>query len=272
MTFKDYFKKAEKEGWAIGQFNVSNLEAIKAVLETAQRLKSPVIIGTSEGESRFLGLKQVAAVIKAWQEENSLPFILNLDHGKSFGYIKEAVEAGYQAVHFDGSSLPLKENIKETRRIFNYARKKNVLVEGEVGEIGGELTNAKEAQKFVKETGVDILAINVGTIHGIKGKGGNLRVNLQRLREVKEMTGDIPLVLHGGSGTNQEDIKEAIKLGVAKININTELRIAFTSALRKSLGEKPEEVVPYKYLPEAVSAVGKIVELKIKLFGSQNRG
>lgn len=282
----DYLKKAQKEEWAIGQFNVSNLEALRAIVQAAQGLNSPIIIGTSEGESKFIGLKQVVALVGSFREETRLPVFLNLDHGKSFDYIKEAIRAGYDAVHFDGSRLSLKENIEITKTIAKLAHKKGILVEGEVGVIVGasevletspeikeeDLTNPKDALKFIKETKVDSLAVNIGTFHGIEASGRNPHINLQRLREIKEKIGEKSfLVLHGGSGTPKEDIKAAIKLGIVKININTELRLAFTDTLKKVFQETPKETTPYKYLPGAILAVQKVVEEKIKLFGSRNR-
>ncbi len=286
MKIKEYFEKAQKEGWAVGQFNISNSETLRAIVQTAQILKSPVIIGTSEGESKFLGLKQAVALIKIFRKETKLPMFLNLDHGKSFGYIKKAIEAGYNMVHFDGSELPLSENIKITKKIVGIAHKKGVLVEGEVGFIPGssqilnkapkikkeDLTNPNEALKFIKVTGVDSLAISIGTLHGMKALGENPHLNLQRLKEIRKKIGDKAfLVLHGGSGTPEEDIKNAIKLGIVKININTELRLAYTNALKKALKENPKETTPYKYLPQVIEAVQKVVEEKIKLFGSRNR-
>lgn len=270
-NLKYYLKKAGKEKWAIGQFNFSNSKILKAIIQAAKKMQSPVILGTSEGESESIGLKQAVAMVKSYKEEMGLPIFLNLDHGKSFNYIKKAIEAGYQAVHFDGSKLPLKKNIKIAKKVVRYAHKKNVLVEGEVGVIGGVLTNPKETQEFLKETKVDSLAINVGTIHGIRKSGINPQINLQRLKEIKKKTGRTPLVLHGGSGTSEKDIKAAIKLGVVKININTELRIAYTNTLKKVLKKKPKEITSYKYMPEVIEAVQKVVEGKIKLFGSANK-
>lgn len=267
MNLKDYFKKAQKGGWALGSFNISNLEALRGIVQAAQKMKSPVIISTSEGESRFIGLKQAVALVKALKEETGLPIFLNLDHGKSFEYIKEAVEAGYDAVHFDGSKLPLEENIEISKKVIEIARPKNILVEGEVGIIGGDFTLPAEAERFVKEAKVDSLAINVGTQHGINEE----HIDFQRLEEIKNILKDVPLVLHGGSGVPDEEIKKALKLGIIKININTELRVAFTGALKQSLENNPEEVIPYKYLPEAIVAVQKIVEEKIKLFGSNDK-
>ncbi len=268
---KNYFKKAQKGKWAVGQFNVSNLETLRGIFQAAGKSKSPVIIGTSEGESKFLGLREIRALVSLFEEETGVPAILNLDHAKSFDYIKKVIQAGYDSVHFDGSHLPLSQNISLTRKIVKYAVRFRVLVEGEVGVIGGDLTDPAEAQKFVEETKADTLAVNVGTIHGIRKSGKNPPINLRRLEEIKEKVGKMPLVLHGGSGTSNEDIKKAIKIGIVKININTELRNAFTGSLRKALKKNAGETTPYKYLPGTVEAVQKVVEEKIKLFGSANK-
>ncbi len=277
------FNQARKEEWAIGQFNISNLETLRAIVQAGQNLESPLIIGTSEGESRFLGLRQAVALVRASKEETGLLLLLNLDHGKSFDYIKEAADAGYDAVHFDGSKLPLEENIEIAKKVVEYCHKRKIIVEGEIGFIQGssevlekipeikeeDLTDPEEAEKFVRETKVDSLAVNVGTFHGIDASGKNPHINLERLEEIRKKIGDKTfLVLHGGSGTPEEDIRKAIKLGIVKININTELRLAYTSALKKAFEENPEETTPYKYLPQAVEAVQKVVENKIKLFGS----
>jgi len=284
-SLKDYSDKAQKEGWAIGHFNFSNSELLKAIIEAAKKLKSPVILGTSEGESKSLGLKQAVFMINSYRKETGLPIFLNLDHGKSFGYIKKAVDAGYDSVHFDGSDLSLFENIKITKKVVEYAHKKKVLVEGEVGFIKGsseilkkapqikkeDLTDPKEAEKFVKETKVDRLAVNIGTFHGMRASGRNPHINLKRLKEIRERLGEMPLVLHGGSGTPKEDIKTSLKLGVANIHINTELRVAYTEALRQILKQKLKETTPYKYMPQVIEAVQKVVENKIRLFGSENK-
>ncbi len=286
MLIHNFLKKAQKEQWAIGQFNVSNLEAFKGIVQAAAKLKSPVIIGTSENESRFLGLKQAVLLTRAFQEEFQLPLFLNLDHGRSFEYIEKAVKAGYSCVHFDGSALPLKKNIAVTKKIAAFCQRKKVLIEGEINFIKGsseilrrgpeikeeELTKPADALKFVEETGIDSLAVNIGTFHGMTAAKKNPEIYLQRLAEIREkIKNKAFLVLHGGSGTPERDIKKAIKLGIVKININTELRAAYTKALKKELGRKAGEIVPYKYLPTAVSAVQLVVEEKIKLFASQNR-
>jgi len=276
-TLKYYFEKAEKEKWVIGQFNFCNFETLKAIIKAAEKLKSPIIVGTSEKESKAVGLEQAVALVASYQKKNNLPIFLNLDHGKSFDYIKKAIEAGYDMVHFDGSLLSLNENIRITKKIVSYAKKRNVWVEGEIGVIGSAsnkkeiLTEPSKALSFLKETKVDALAIAIGNLHGMVSSGKNPNLNLERLKEIKRLTGKVPLVLHGGSGTPVKDIKSAIKLGIVKININTELRMAYTNTLRKILTEKKKEIIPYKYMPKVIESVEKIVEDKIKLFGSVNK-
>ncbi len=266
MNLKGYLKKAEKEGWALGQFNISNIETLKAIIQAAEKLKSPVIVGTSEGESKFLGLEKTAALVSSFKKEKGLPVFLNLDHGKTLDYIKKAVKAGYDAVHFDGSKLSFKENIKVTKECVKFVRQKGIVIEGEVGVIGEELTDAQEAENFLKAAKVDSLAINIGTWHG---EGKKLGIDFNRLKEIKEKVKDTPLVLHGGSGVPDAHIKKAIKLGISKININTELRVAYTKSLKRAVSGK--EVVPYKYMPEVINNIQKVVEGKIKLFGSINK-
>ncbi len=277
MNLLQVFKKALRENWAVGQFNFSNLETLKGIIEAAKNSNSPIILGTSERESAFIGLKQAVALIKSYRIETGLPLFLNLDHGKSFSYIKEAIDSGYDTIHFDGSALSLSENIEETRKILKYARKFKVLVEGEVGVIGqaselkGILTNVADALEFVKKTDVDRLAVSIGNIHGIEKRGVDPMLDLERLGEIKKVLKNIPIVLHGGSGTPEKDIRKAIELGIAKININTELRMAYTENLRMSLSENKEENTPYKYMSRSIEAVQKTVEEKIKLFGSNNK-
>jgi len=273
------FKKAQKEGWAVGQFNVSNLEAMRAVIEAARELKKPVIIGTSEGESRFIGLKQAVCLVKSFREESSFPIYLNLDHGKDLDYIKKAIDQGYDLVHYDGSSLSLKENIKNTISIVKYAHGKGVLVEGEIGTILGSseihkeelevkkenLASSEDAKIFVEKTKIDILAVAVGNIHGLYENAEKPQPDLKRLTEIKEKV-KIPFVLHGGSGIKEYNLKEAIRLRVVKINVNTELRKAFTDSLRKALSENPDEVKPYKIILPSIVAMKDVVRQKIRQY------
>ena len=283
----EILKKAQKGEYAIGQFNVSTDEQIKAIVEAAKDLKSPVIIGTSESEREFIGTKQAVALVDVWQKESSLPIILNADHCKSFNSIKEAIDAGYNMVQFDGSGLPFEENIKITKQVVEYARRKNsdIIIEAELGYLRGgseihkekteikeeDLTKPQEAKEFVEKTGIDSLAVVIGNMHGIESEMKNPPLNLKRLEEIQKAVPKTLLVLHGGSGTPEEDIKGAIKLGVVKININTALRVAYSEGLEKEIKEHPDEVKPYKILAPAVEEMKKAVEEKIKLFGSRNR-
>jgi fructose-bisphosphate aldolase, class II len=285
-NIKYYLKKAQEEKWAIGQFNFSDFTQVKAIVEKSAELKSPVILGTSEGESKFFGLQEAVALRDGLIKKTGLPIFLNLDHGKSFEYLKEAIDAGYDMVHFDGSKLPLEENIKITKEVVKYARKKGVTVEGEVGRLGTDasklysekfeikeedLTKPEDALRFIKETKADLLAISMGNFHGIEISGIDPNLRLDILKAVREKVGSTFLVLHGGSGTPEEDIKEAIRLGIVKININTELRLAFSGNLRRYLDNNREEIVPYKFLVDAKNSVEKVVERKIGLFGSASR-
>jgi fructose-bisphosphate aldolase class II len=298
-NLKYYFEKAQKEKWAIGQFNFSDFSQMKAIIEACNNLKSPLILGTSEGESKFFGLAEAVALRDVLRKKTGLPIFLNLDHGKSFEYLKQAMDAGYDMVQFDGSKLSLEENIKITKQVVKYARKKSmpagrqVLIEGEVGRLGTDsskiytekfeiieedLTKPEEALKFIKETKVDLLAVSMGNFHGIEISGidPNLRIDVlakvqESFRQAQRKNVTAFLVLHGGSGTPDDDIKEAIKNGIVKININTELRMAFSGNLRRALSNNPDEIVPYKFLPEAQKSVKMVVELKIKLFNSAGK-
>jgi len=284
-SLKYYLNKAYKEHWAIGQFNFSDWSQVKGIVEAAKNLKSPIILGTSEGESNFVGLEEAVAMRNVLRKKTGLPIFLNLDHGKSFEILKGAILSGYDMVHFDGSKLSLEENIKISREVVKFAKWKGVVVEGEIGKISTnaskvytdkfeikeeDLTNVLEAEEYFKKTKVNILAVGVGTFHGIDVTGVSPNIRLDRLKEIKNKI-DLPLVLHGGSGTKDEDLIDAIKLGIVKININTETRLAFAGTLRKVMEEKKEEIVPYKYLAEPILAVQAVVERNINLFGSAGK-
>lgn len=286
-NLKYYFKKAEAEKWAIPQFNFSDFTQLKGIIEGAKRMNSPVILGTSEGESKFFGLEEAVVLRNFLRKKTGLPIFLNLDHGKSFEYLKKAIDAGYDMVHFDGSKLSLEENIKITKEVVKCAKWKRVLVEGEVGKIGTDssklysekfevkeedLTKPTEAKEYTKKTGVELLAVSIGNFHGIEISGVCPDFKMNVLKEIKkEVGGSALIVLHGGSGASEDDIKEAIKEGIIKININTELRLAFSGNLRRALNKDAEEITPYKFLPLAQTSVEKVVDRKINLFGSSNK-
>jgi len=286
MSPIEIMKKALEGKYTVGQFNASTDEQIKATVEVAQELKSPIIIGTSESERKFIGIKQAVALVISWQEQTKLPIILNADHCKTFESIKQAVDADYTAVHFDGSGLDFEKNVKITKQVVDYAKSKNknILVEGEMGYLRGgseihekieikpeDLTKPEQAKEFVEKTGIDSLAIAIGNIHGVESDRENPPLYLDKLQEIQKAMPNTFLVLHGGSGTPEEDIKRAIKLGVVKVNINTELRIAYKEGLEETIKEHPEEVKPYKILAPSVEAMKKIVEEKIRLFGSERK-
>jgi fructose-bisphosphate aldolase class II len=285
-SLKYYLQKAVKEGWALGQFNFSDFTQMKAIIEVAKEMNSPIILGTSEGESKFFGLQEAVSLRDFYSNKFNIPIFLNLDHGKSFEYLKQAIDAGYDMVHFDGSKLSFEENEEITKKVVKYASKKGVLVEGEMGRVGNDasklysekfqikqedLTDPDQAKKYIKLSKVDLLAISIGNFHGIEISGIDPNLKLDILESIKQKTGKLPLVLHGGSGTPEDDIKSAIKLGIAKININTELRLAFSGNIRRALDFDKEEIVPYKFLAGAKSSVQKVVKYKISLFGSENK-
>lgn len=280
-----FLKKAAEEGWALGHFNISNLEQLRAILNAAQSAMAPIHIGTSEGERGFIGLKQAVYLIRAFREETGLPIFLNADHCKSVASAKEAADAGYESIHIDLSTEPFEENIKGTKEAVEYAKSKNknISVEGELGFLRGEskiqkevveikpadFTKIKEAEEFVKKTGVDRLAPVVGNIHGIAANEPKL--DIERIRKIHEALPEITLVLHGGSGIPDDQIKEAIKAGISNIHVNTEIRVAYSAALRRTLAQKPEETTPYKLFAEAIKAVEEKVKEKLTLFNSVNR-
>lgn len=279
-----YFQKAKKEKFAIPQFNFSDLTQVKGIITAAEKRKSPIILGTSEGESKFFGIEEAVAIRNVLRKKYGLPVFLNLDHGKSFEYLKKAVDAGYDMVHFDGSKLELDANVKISREVVKYARWRGAMVEGEVGRIGtdssklysekfvvneDDLTKPAQASEYIKKTGVNLLAVSIGNFHGIEVSGVCPNIRLDVLGEIKDkLEDDAMIVFHGGSGTMDEDIKNCIKSGIVKININTELRLAFSGNLRRALTQNPEQIVPYKFLPEAQNSVEKVAERKIDLFGS----
>lgn len=277
-SLKQYIIEAKERGVAVGHFNISNMEGFHAVTEVAKEMNLPVIIGLSEGERDFFGVKEAAVLVKEKQEEG-LPVFLNADHTYSFERVKEAVDAGYDAVIFDGAKLALEENIAETRKCVEYAKNcgREVLVEAELGYIGQsskildgvpegvEVTTVADAKKFVTESGVDLFAPAVGNIHGMLKDVPDPRLNIERIKEISDATG-LPLVLHGASGNSKEDVQDAIKNGVAIVHINTEVRVAFKEGLTDGLEDNPNEVAPYKYLKEGTEAMKKVVREKLEMF------
>lgn len=282
MKLKSFYQKAKKNNWAIGQFNFSSLEQLKGIVLAGEKRHSPLIIGTSEGESRFLGLEQAVSLVNSIKRNSKAKIFLHLDHGKDPVYIKKAIDLGYDSVHFDGSRFSFKKNIKLTKEIVKHAHRKNVLVEGEFNVLLGEsslkpqkqiktniknLTDPDKAKEFVSETGIDSLAINIGNVHGKYIKMPKL--DFKRLKEIKEKTNCF-LVLHGASGFSSSNLKRAIKIGVQKINVNTQLRVVWRTELEKSL-KKSKHVKPYLILPSVVKKTELEVEKYLKIFNSINK-
>ncbi|MEK7463235.1 MAG: class II fructose-bisphosphate aldolase [Patescibacteria group bacterium] len=284
QNLKDLIKQAEKNKVAIGHFNVSDSMALKAIFESAQELKVPVIIGTSEGEADFLERNLASAMVQRLRADNKFPIFLNSDHAHSLDGVKKAVAAGYDAIIFDGSKLSFEENIKQTKKAVEYikSKSKDILVEGELGYIGGsskilkeipkdvsinpkDLTSPEDAARFVKETGVDLLAPAVGNIHGMIGVGRNPRLDIARIKAIREAV-SAPLVLHGGSGISDKDFTAAINAGISIIHINTEMRLAWKNALEKSLMQNKDEVAPYKILKPSFEAIKSVVKSRLQLF------
>ncbi len=278
-NLKEYVLEAQEKKVAIGHFNISNSDGFQAVVAAAKELQVPVIIGVSEGERDFIGVHEVCAIVKAYREATGQPVFINADHTYSFERVKEVIDAGYDAVIFDGTELPYEENISTTLKCVAYAKEKNpnILVEAEIGFIGkssklldklpegvGKMTSVEEAKEFVERTKVDMLAPAVGNVHGIV-KGGEPDLKTDLIREIRDGAG-VPLVLHGASGNSNSDIVKAIEAGISIIHINTELRVAFRAGLMKSLQENPDEIAPYKYLKGARQAMQKVALEKLKLF------
>lgn len=289
-TLKQTVWEAREKKVAVGHFNISNLEALWGIFRAAQSLNVPVIIGVSEGEREFVGVKQVAAVVKSIREEFDYPIYLNADHTYSFDKVKEAIDAGFDSVIVDGAKLTFEENVRITKQCVDYAREytqktgREVLVEAELGYIGqsskvldeipegvlldeNSLTDKFKAKEFVDLTGVDMLAPAVGNFHGMLRGGVDPKLNIERVKEIADVTG-IPLVLHGGSGNSEDDFKQAIANGINIVHINTEIRLAFRDAVKKALQENPEEVAPYKFLKPGMLAVQEVVEKKLKFFNN----
>jgi fructose-bisphosphate aldolase class II len=283
-TLREVLAQAQAAGAAIGHFNIADLVLLKAVFASARELKVPVLVGASEGEREFIGTAQLAALVRSLREEFDFPIFLNADHTHSLAKAVEAVKAGFDAVVFDLSALPFEQNVRQTREAVEALKgiSPAVLVEGEIGDIGTGseiharapdlsrgLTTSDDARQFVESTGVDILAPAVGNMHGmlesmVRGDTRK-RLDIERIRRIK-VAAQVLLTLHGGSGTNDDDLRNAIAAGINIVHINTELRVAWRRGLEDGLAKQPDEVVPYRILPAAVDAVKKVASSRLKLF------
>lgn len=284
VNAKEMLLKARKENYAVGHFNINNLEWAKAILLTAEENKSPVILGVSEGAGKYMGgYKTIVGMVNGMIEELNItvPVALHLDHG-SFEGAKKCIEAGFSSVMFDGSHYSIDENIEKTKEIISFANSKGISVEAEVGSIGGEedgvvgsgeIADPKEC-KLIADLGVDMLAAGIGNIHG-KYPENWKGLDFDALGSIQDSTDGMPLVLHGGTGIPEDMIKTAISLGVAKINVNTECQWAFADATRKYIEEGKDKegkgFDPRKLLAPGFEAIKSTVKTKMDLFGSTNK-
>jgi len=282
-SLKQTLLEAEKKRVAIGHFNFSELLVFKAATEAAASLGVPVVMGVSESERDFLGVRQAAALVRTLREETGWPVFLNADHTHSLAKAEEAARAGFDMIVFDASGKPLEENIAETRRAVEAVKSicPEILVEGEVGYVGSgseihekrpgniRLTDPAEAKGYIEATQVDILSPSVGTTHGMLPSMINgaeyKRLDIPRIAAIKASVG-VPLTLHGGSGTDDEDFRKAIQAGITMIHINTELRVAWRKALEESLKKDASSLAPYKVFPSVVDAVKAVVLDRLCLF------
>lgn len=285
VHLSELIKKANKGKYALGAFNVENLETTLGVIRAAVEQKSPVIVQVSETSIKYAGLKPITNIVEiiARDEAGDIPVALHLDHGKSFRSVAECIRVGFSSIMIDASDVPFDENIILTKQAVEYAHKKDVIVQGELGVVKGleeisheerrkTMTDPDEAEDFVKKTGIDTLAVAVGNIHGIaKLRSEYPALDLIRLEDIHKKIPNVPLVLHGASGLAEDQIKKGIEHGVRIINIDTDLRLAFTNALRDELQKDPDIFDPREVLRPSIEAISKVVAKKIKMFGSAGK-
>lgn len=276
VTAKEMLQKAREGKYAIGAFNVENMEMVMAVLAAAEAKNSPVIMQTTPGTIKYAGVDYYYANVAAAAKRSSVPVVMHLDHGDSFQRAMAAYRAGYTSIMIDGSKLPFEDNIALTKRVVDACHPGDVYVEGELGKVGGKeddlegdddnpYTDPEEAKIFVEKTGVDYLAIGVGTAHGVYK--GIPKVNTDLIATIHDMV-EVPLVLHGTSGVPDEQVITAVKNGICKVNYATDLRIAFTRGAKEFMAEHPEAFDPKKYSKQGMAEVQKYVEQKIEVCGS----
>jgi fructose-bisphosphate aldolase class II len=286
QSLRQVLADAEARRVAIGHFNISDLTALRAIVDAARELKLPVLIGVSEGERDFIGTRTAAALVRSLREEFQFPIFLNADHTHSVEKVKEVAEAGYDEVIFDGSKLPFEENAKLSKQAVELAKSINpeILVECEIGYIGSSsaildrrpeeslhLTSPEEARQFSEETNLDVIAPAVGNMHGLLHEmvtgQAHKHLDISRIEAIKRATGKF-MTLHGGSGTADQDFVAAIKAGMTIVHVNTELRLAWRRGVEEGLHKDTNEVAPYKIMPSAYEAIRKVVKSRLALFNS----
>ena len=305
VTTKEMFEKSMEEGFAIGAFNINNMEIIQGIVDAAQKQNSPVILQASSGAIKYARIKYLMKMVEAAVEETNIPIAIHLDHGPDFETCKMCIDNGFTSVMIDGSKYSFEENVALTKKVVDYAHERGVVVEAELGQLAGieddvnvseedaKYTNPDQAKEFVERTGCDSLAIAIGTSHGAYKFKGEARLRMDILKQVKEKIPNTPIVLHGAStvipelvetcnnyggdipgakGVPDEILHEASLSGVSKINVDTDLRLAFTGEIRKALAENPSAFDPRKYLTPAREKITEVVEHKIRdVFGSSNK-
>ena len=279
ITTKQILKQAQEGNYAIGAFNVENMEMVMAVISAAEEMNAPVIMQTTPSTVKYAGLDYFLANAKVAASKAKVPVVMHLDHGSSFELAAQALRAGYTSIMIDGSHNDFESNIEISKAVVDMCKPSGVAVEAELGKVGGKeddldggdgdlYTDPLEAKEFVKRTGVDSLAIAIGTAHGMYK--GEPKLDLDRLSEIRKVV-SVPLVLHGGSGIPDWKVQEAIKRGICKVNYATELRIAYTNGINKYLKENPDTIDPKKYNKAGIDEVKKFVIEKIQVCGCQNK-
>ena len=279
MTTKQILKQAQEGKYAIGAFNVENMEMVMAVISAAEEMNAPVIMQTTPSTVKYAGLDYFLANAKVAASKAKVPVVMHLDHGESFELAAQALRAGYTSIMIDGSHSDFESNIEVSKAVVDMCKPSGVTVEAELGKVGGKeddldggdsdmYTDPLEAKEFVERTGVDSLAIAIGTAHGLYK--GEPKLDLERLSEIRKVV-SVPLVLHGGSGIPDWKVQEAIRRGICKVNYATELRIAYTNGINKYLKENPDTIDPKKYNKSGIEEVKKFVIEKIKVCGCQNK-
>jgi len=284
VTTKEMLKKAQKGRYAVGAFNANNMEIIQAIIETAEEEKAPAILQASQGAIEYAGLDNIVAMVKVMAEKVSVPIALHLDHGTDYYQNIKCLRAGFTSLMFDGSKLPFEENVKITKKVVEMAHACDIPVEAELGQIGkmGDsdepgvalekvketMADPYEAAKFVELTKIDFLAAAVGTIHGCRTPFAKL--DIPRIEKIRELT-DVPLVLHGASGVNDEEVRKGISAGICKINIDTRIRMIFTKKIREIIKMNPQEIDPRKLLGPAREVAKEIIRERMRVFGCSGK-
>lgn len=280
VSGKELFQDAKRRKYAVGAFNINNMEIMQAIVEVAEELNSPVFIQASQGGIKYAGLEYIAGMGKIAAAKAKVPVALNIDHGTDFNQVVRCIRHGFSAVMIDGSKLPFEENVAITRKVVEVAHPNDVSVEAELGKITGVeddiavaeheglFTDPDEAYAFVQQTNCDALAVAIGTAHGVYR--GEPKLDFDRLQAIASKI-DTPIVLHGASGVPDDAIRKAVSLGVCKINIDTELRLAFAQAIKQVLNENPDEYDPRRILGPAKEAMKNTVRAKMQLFGSAGK-